>query len=85
MFAGGLSIGAYNQIVTAASEAATLAVMRAMQQLETEAVRPARLGQSGGGLPDEPDNPSPDGNEPETGGLEPFECMYSNTTFLQIA
>lgn len=57
-----------------------LAVMRVMQQTETAAaVRPAR---SGGGLSDEPDNPNPDGNEPEPGGLQPFERMY--TTLLEI-
>lgn len=70
---------AYNHIVMAASEVATLAVIRAMQQ--TEALRPTF---SRGGLPDEPDNPSLGGNEPETDGLEPFECT-SYITFSQIA
>jgi len=77
---GGLGVDAFNQIVIAASEAVMLAVMRAMQQTgaAAAAVQPAF---PGGSLPDEPSNPSPDGNGLES--LEPFECTY--TKVLQIA
>ena len=77
--AGGLSMGAYYQIVVAASEAATLAVMRAMQQTETVGPTPSRSSP-----PDEPraNDPSSNGNESET-GLEPFERTYTAFKFLQ--
>ena len=72
-------MGAYYQIVVAASEAATLAVMRAMQQTEAVGTTPSR-----GGPPNEPqaNDPSSNGNESET-GLEPFQCTYTTFKFLQ--
>ena len=68
----------YYQIVAAASEAATLAVMRAIQQTGAVGPTPSR-----GGPPDEPqaNDPSSNGNESET-GFEPFERTY--TTFKSL-
>jgi hypothetical protein len=70
-FAEGLSIDVYYQIVTIASKAVTLAVMRAMQQ--TEAIRSTW---SSGSLPNEPENLGPDENKPKTGGWEAFQYIY---------
>jgi len=69
-------MGAYYQIVNVVTEAATLAVIRAMQQIRVVGPTP-----SGGAPSVVPNDPSSDRNESEP-GLEPFECMY--TTFLQI-
>jgi hypothetical protein len=64
----GLNPAVYNDIVTAACEAATLAVLRAMQ---SQAVNPSRAR----GSPVPPDHPNSDGNELETGILVAFERM----------
>jgi hypothetical protein len=56
----------YNQIVSAACEAATMAVLRAMRSGNRSRSR---------GIPASPNRSSLEGIEPETGVLKPFERM----------
>ncbi len=61
----GLNLAVYNDIISAACEAATLATLRAMQ---SQAVNPSWAH----GSPVPPDHPNSDSNESETGILIAF-------------
>jgi hypothetical protein len=80
LFAGSLPIDTYAEIVKAASEAATLAVFRA---LEPGAMRQPRR------APAPCDSPGSDGDEEETDSLQPFTrtssrcCVFVIVTFFQ--
>lgn len=73
-FVGGLPIGTYTEIVNAASEAATLAALRALQSGALNLSR---------SVPAPNDTPSSDGNESETGALQPFKRMRLSV-FLRL-
>lgn len=70
----GLDRAVYNDIVSAACEAATLTALRVMQ---SQPVNPSRAR----GSPVPPDHPNSDGNESETGILRAFErtCPHGLT------
>ena len=58
----------HNQVIAAASEAATIAALRVMQH-------PAQNSSHSHSVP--PENPGSDGAESETDGLKPFKRMCS--------